>query len=54
NFIRSHQSHLVNINFIKSYLSEDGGTLLLTTGQKVPISRQNREMVKSVLNNIAG
>ena len=53
NFIRSHQSHLVNINFIKSYLSEDGGTLLLTNGQKVPISRQNRELVKLALNNSA-
>ncbi|MFD2874268.1 LytR/AlgR family response regulator transcription factor [Mucilaginibacter ximonensis] len=52
NFIRSHQSHLVNINFIKSYLSEDGGTLLLINAQKVPISRQNRETVKSALNNI--
>lgn len=53
-FIRSHQSHLVNVNFVKSYLSEDGGTLLLISGQKVPISRQNRELVKSALNNIGG
>jgi two-component system LytT family response regulator len=49
NFIRTHQSHLVNINAIKSYLSEDGGTLLLNNLQKVPISRQNREMVKNAL-----
>ncbi len=54
NFVRSHQSHLVNTNFVKSYLSEDRGTLLLTTGQKVPISRQNREMTKSALNNVGG
>lgn len=49
NFIRTHQSHLVNINSIKSYLSEDGGTLLLNNLQKVPISRQNRELVKTAL-----
>ncbi|MGF7082658.1 LytR/AlgR family response regulator transcription factor [Mucilaginibacter sp. UYCu711] len=49
NFIRTHQSHLVNINTIKSYLSEDGGTLLLNDLQKVPISRQNRELVKRAL-----
>ena len=50
-FIRTHQSHLVNINCIKSYLKEDGGTLLLENLQKVPISRQNREMVKARLSD---
>lgn len=45
-FIRTHQSHLVNLHCIKSHLKEDGGTLLLENLQKVPISRQNREMVK--------
>ncbi|MEJ7558573.1 MAG: LytTR family DNA-binding domain-containing protein [Pedobacter sp.] len=51
-FIRTHQSHLVNMNCIKSYLKEDGGTLLLENLQKVPISRQNREMVKARLSNL--
>jgi two-component system LytT family response regulator len=49
-FIRTHQSHLVNQAFIKSYLKEDGGTLLLNDQTKIPISRQNREMVKESLN----
>ena len=51
-FIRSHQSHLVNLHVIKSYLKEDGGTLLLENLQKVPISRQNREMVKLRLGDL--
>jgi two-component system LytT family response regulator len=50
-FIRSHQSHLVNIQFIKSLLKEDGGVLLLEDKTKIPISRQNREMVKLALSN---
>jgi len=49
-FIRTHQSHLVNLYFVKSLLKEDGGTLLLTDQTKVPISRQNRDMVKARLN----
>jgi two-component system LytT family response regulator len=49
NFLRSHQSHLVNIDCIKSFLKEDGGILLLTNQEKVPISRQNRELVKEAL-----
>lgn len=48
-FLRIHQSHLVNINFVKSWLKEDGGVLLLTNGDKVPVSRPNREKVRSVL-----
>jgi two-component system LytT family response regulator len=51
NFIRTHQSHLVNLHFVKSFLREDGGTLFLTDQTKVPISRQNRDMVKEKLNN---
>ena len=49
-FIRPHQSHLVNLHFIKSYLKEDGGTLLLNDQTKVPISRQNKDRVKEELN----
>jgi two-component system LytT family response regulator len=51
NFVRTHQSHLVNLHFVKSFLREDGGTLLLTDQAKVPISRQNRDMVKEKLNS---
>ena len=48
-FIRTHQSHLVNAEGVKSLLREDGGALLLTDGTKIPISRNNREMVKATL-----
>ncbi|MBB6111555.1 two component transcriptional regulator, LytTR family [Mucilaginibacter lappiensis] len=48
-FVRTHQSHLVNQQYVKSYLREDGGTLLLNDQTKVPISRQNRELVKETL-----
>lgn len=48
-FLRSHQSHLVNATFIKSWLREDGGSLLLTNGTKIPVSKLNREKLKEVL-----
>ncbi|MEE1884291.1 LytR/AlgR family response regulator transcription factor [Pedobacter flavus] len=48
-FIRTHQSHLVNPAFVKSWLKEDGGTLLLTDDSKIPISKPNRENVKNKL-----
>jgi len=48
-FVRAHQSHLVNPKFVKSWLKEDGGLLLMNNGDKIPVSKPNREMVKNVL-----
>lgn len=48
-FIRTHQSHLVNPKFVKSWLKEDGGVLLMSNGDKIPISKPNREIVKDIL-----
>ncbi|TDO27978.1 LytR/AlgR family response regulator transcription factor [Sediminibacterium goheungense] len=48
-FFRTHQSHLVNRHYIKSWLKEDGGILLLTDGTTIPVSRMNRERVKKQL-----
>jgi len=48
-FLRTHQSHLINPSFVKSWLKEDGGVLLMNNGDKIPVSRPNRDSVKEVL-----
>lgn len=48
-FYRTHQSHLVNRSYIKSWLKEDGGKLLLTNGTTIPVSRINKERIKGLL-----
>jgi two-component system LytT family response regulator len=48
-FVRAHQSHLCNRIFVKSWLKEDGGMLLMSNGDKIPVSKPNREMVKGIL-----
>lgn len=48
-FIRCHQSHLVNLSFVKSLLREDSGVLLMHDGEKIPISKAKKEMVKQAL-----
>lgn len=48
-FIRTHQSHLVNPKYVKSWLKEDGGVLLLTSGEKIPISKPNKDNVRKAL-----
>ncbi|NGM64388.1 response regulator transcription factor [Sphingobacterium sp. SGR-19] len=48
-FLRTHQSHLVNPKYVKSWLREDGGILLLLSGEKIPISKPNKDNVKQAL-----
>jgi len=48
-FVRVHQTHLVNMSYIKSWLREDGGSLLLTDGIKIPVSKLNKRKVKDML-----
>jgi two-component system LytT family response regulator len=48
-FIRCHQSHLVNKKFVKSWVKEDGGYLLLQDGTQLPVSRNKRDHVKAHL-----
>ncbi len=51
-FLRTHQSHLVNPKYVKSWLKEDGGMLLLTSGEKIPISKPNKDTVKQALQKL--
>ena len=48
-FIRCHQSHLVNRKYIKSFVKELGGYLVTDDGSEIPVSRQKKEYVRSVL-----
>lgn len=44
-FLRVHQSHLINLRQIKSFIKTDGGYIRMKDGSSVSISRQRREMV---------
>lgn len=48
-FVRTHQSHLVNRSYVKSWINDDGPKLLMIDGTKIPISRLNREKIKQFL-----
>jgi len=48
-FIRVHQSHLVNNEYIQSLSKKEGYTLLLKDGTQVPVSRQKRDVVLKML-----
>ena len=48
-FVRTHQSHLVNKKYIKSWIRENGDQLLLEDGSIIPVSRNKKEAVTAGL-----
>lgn len=44
-FARVHQSHLINQQYLEKYVKKDGGYLVLSNGDQVPVSRTQKEHV---------
>ena len=51
-FIRTHKSHLINLNHISSYERNDGGYIVMKDKTSVPVSVRKRESVINELENI--
>lgn len=43
NFFRVHKSYLVNLNKIKRYVKQDGGSVVLSNEIEIPVSHRKRE-----------
>lgn len=50
NFVRVHQSHLINLNHLQQFNKRDGGSIKMKDGSEVPVSSRKRE---SILNALA-
>ena len=51
-FLRVHQSHLVNLQYIKEFIKSDGGYLVLKNKTTVPVSVRKKNEVIAVLERI--
>jgi two-component system LytT family response regulator len=51
-FIRTHQSHLINLDYIASFEKTDGGYILMTDGSSVPVSSRKKEYVFRVFEGL--
>lgn len=51
-FLRVHQSHLVNLQYIKEFIKSDGGYLVLQNKTTVPVSVRKRQEVIAALETI--
>jgi two-component system LytT family response regulator len=52
NFFRCHNSHLVNLRYIKSYTKGAGGLLNLENGDVIPVSKSNKDELLRQLSKI--
>ncbi|MBO73373.1 MAG: DNA-binding response regulator [Flavobacteriales bacterium] len=51
-FFRSHQSHLINLEFFDVYEKNDGGYIKLTDGTTVPVSKRKKSLLFELLESI--
>jgi len=52
NFVRVHQSHLINALEVKKYSRRDGGYVVLSDGERVPVARNRKEVLQQALDKI--
>ncbi|MCB0647461.1 MAG: response regulator transcription factor [Saprospiraceae bacterium] len=42
-FFRVHDSHVINLNFVKEFKKEDGGFIVLSNNDRLPVSRRKKQ-----------
>lgn len=52
NFIKTHQSHLVNMDYVERYRKKNGGYIVLKNGREIPISIRKKEIVLQAMENL--
>lgn len=51
-FIRIHQSYLLNIDYIKRYEKSDGGSVILKDGTSLPVAIRKKDSLISILRRL--
>lgn len=51
-FERIHQSHLINLSYLKSYIKKDGGYVIMSDGSHLPISQRKKERLQELIRTI--
>ena len=54
NFFRPHNSHLINLDFVKKYIRHDGGYIEMTDGSKIPIARNRKDLFLAHMSRYTG
>lgn len=43
-FFRSHNSHLINLRFVKKFIRKEGGYIEMADGSEIPVSRNKKDL----------
>ncbi|KRD07231.1 two-component system response regulator [Flavobacterium sp. Root901] len=49
-FERIHQSHLINLSYLKSYIKTDGGYVIMADNSNIPIAQSKKEKLQELIN----
>ncbi len=48
-FERIHQSHLINLSYLKSYIKTDGGYVIMADNSSIPIAQSKKEKLQELI-----
>ncbi|AWA28674.1 DNA-binding response regulator [Flavobacterium magnum] len=51
-FERIHQSHLINLAYLKSYIKKDGGYVVMSDNSNLPISQRKKDRLQELLKSM--
>lgn len=51
-FERIHQSHLINLAYLKSYIKTDGGYVIMSDNSKIAIAQRKRERLQELIRSL--
>lgn len=51
-FERIHQSHLINLAYLKSYIKKDGGYVVMADNSNLPISQRKKDRLQELLRSL--
>lgn len=51
-FERVHQSHLINLSYLKSYIRSDGGYAIMSDNTTIPIAQSKKEKLQELIRTL--
>ena len=51
-FMRTHQSHLINLNYISYFDKKSGGAIVMSDNSNIPVSQQKRAVLMEYLDSL--
>src|SRR5690606_8797342 len=51
-FERIHQSHLINLAYLKSYIKKEGGYVIMSDNSNLPVSQRKKDRLQELIRNL--